>query len=214
MLVIPMLFGFAAGGWRSVASWLVPLATVLVFLAHHAIVPWAQRARERKASPQGYAVRRVVWGAGYLAAATLVFAYAVRAANPGARASFVAVASVAALLAAVYALAATWGHARSIVFEVLGMTGVSLTAPMMAAAAGSAIDRSLFATSALALAYFLSSLSYVRAYEGLRTNRAIAIRGCVLVHVALATALATGAAFGALPPWWWIAFAPVAARTV
>ena len=84
MLAIPMLLGLAAGGARSDAAWLVPPATVLVFLAHHAIVPWAQRVRERKPSPLGYAARRLGWGAVYLAGGALVFACAMLLAPPDA----------------------------------------------------------------------------------------------------------------------------------
>ncbi len=214
MLVIPMLLGLAAGGVRSSAAWLVPPAAVLVFLAHHAIVPWAQRVRERKPSPSGYAARRLVWGAAYLALAVLVFAGAVLAARPADRGLFLAIAGVASVLAAVYAVACVLGRGRSIGFETLGLAGVSLSAPMMAAAAGRPLDRTLFGTSALALGYFLSSVAYVRAYERLRVNRRAAIRSCVIAHLALAGALATAAAADALPPWWWLAFVPVTARTV
>lgn len=214
MLAVPMLFGFAGGSVRSGATWLIPPAAVLVFLAHHAIVPWARRASERKPSPPGYAARRLVWGTALLVGASLFFACAVLAASPEARGAFLAIAGVAAALVAVYALAAVLGHARSIVAEVLGMAGVSLTGPMMAAAAGRPLDRSLFGSAALALGYFLSSLSYVRAYEKLRVNRSVAIGSCAAVHLALGVALVGAASLGALPRGWWIAFVPVVMRTV
>lgn len=214
MLAIPMLFGLAAGGARSGAAWLVPEATVLVFLAHHAIVPWAQRTRERKISPRGYAARRLCWGSGYLAAAALAFSCAVMTATSAARGPFLSIAAAAAVLAAVYAIASVFGHTRSLAAEVLGLTGVSLTGPMMAAAAGRPLDRALFGVAALALGYFLSSVAFVRAYERLRAARRPAIRLCIIAHVALAGLLVAAAAYGALPAWWWIAFVPVVARTV
>jgi len=214
MLVIPMLLGLAAGGARSGAAWLVPPAAVFVFLAHHAIVPWAQRVLERKASPLGYAVRRLGWGAVYLSGGALVCSCAVLAARPSARGPFLAIAGVAAALAAVYAVASVLGRARSIGFEALGLAGVSLSAPMMAAAAGRPPGRSLFGAAALALGYFFSSIAYVRAYERLRENRRAAILWCVAAHVALAAALVAVAFYGALPAWWWIAFVPVFSRTV
>ncbi len=214
MLVIPMVLGLAAGGWRSAAAWLVAPAAVHVFLAHHAIVPWAQRARERKPSLPGYAVRRLAWGAIYLVGGALFFSCAVLVAGPAARGPFLAIAGVAAGLAAVYAAASVLGRARSIGFEALGLTGVSLSAPMMAAASGQPLDRSIFGAAGLALGYFLSSVAYVRAYEKLRVNRHAAVGWCILAHVALAAALVGLASFGALPPWWWIAFVPVVARTV
>lgn len=214
MLVIPMLLGLAEGGVRSGAAWLVPPAAVLVFLAHHAIVPWAQRSLEKKPSPPGYAARRLVWGATYLALAVFVFAGAVLAARPAARGPFLTIAGIASVLAAVYAVACVLGRGRSIGPETLGLAGVSLSAPMMAAAAGQPLDRSIFGAAALALGYFLSSVSYVRAYEKLRANRHGAILSCIAAHVALAAALLALAACGAFRLWWWAAFVPVVARTV
>jgi len=214
MLIIPMWLGLAAGGVRSGAAWLVPPAAVLVFLAHHAIVPWAQRLLEKKASPPGYAARRLVWGAAYLASAVLVFAGAVLAAAPEARGPFLTIAAIASVLAGIYAVACVLGRGRSIGPETLGLAGVSLSAPMMAAAAGRPLDRGLLGASALALGYFLSSVSYVRAYEALRVNRQLAIRSCVAAHVALAAALSALAAYGTLPRWWWAVFIPVIVRTV
>ena len=213
MLVIPMCLGLAAGGVRSGAAWLVAPAASLVFLAHHAIVPWAQRLFEKKPSPPGYAARRLVWGLAYLALAVFVFAGAVLAAPPPARGPFLTIAGVAALLAAVYAVACVSGRGRSIGPETVGLAGVALSAPMMAAAAGQPLDRSIFGPAALALGYFLSSVAYVRAYEALRANRQGAIRACVAAHAALAVALLALAGYGALPRWWWIAFVPVVART-
>jgi hypothetical protein len=213
MLAIPVVLGGAAGGTRASAAWLVPVATLLVFLAHHAIVPWAQRMRERKPSPPGYAARRLLWGAAYLIAASLVFAAAVLAAPSGARGPLLAVAGVAAMLAAVYAVAAVFGRGRSLAAEVLGMAGVSLSGPMIAAAAGRPLDRALFGAGALALGYFLSSLAFVRAYEWMREGRAAAVSACVVAHLALAAALAAAATIHVVPRWWWLAFIPVAART-
>jgi len=179
MLVIPMVFGLAAGGARSGAAWLVPPATVFVFLAHHAFVPWAQRLREGKPMPPGYAVRRIVWGSVGLAGAAAFFSSALIATPPEARNVLLAVAGVAAFLAAVYAAASVLGHARSIVPEVLGLTGVALNGPMMTAGSGRPVDRSVCGIAVLALAYFLSSVAYVRAYERLRVDRRAAIRDCV-----------------------------------
>lgn len=213
MLAIPTLLGGVEGGAYSSAACLVPVATLLVFLAHHAIVPWAQRMRGRKPSPPGYAARRLVWGAVYLAGASITFASAVLAAMPAAREPLLVIAGVAAALAGVYALAAVVGRGRSIPAEVLGMAGVSLCGTMMIAAAGRPLDRALFGSATLALGYFLSSLAFVRAYERMREERKAAVLTCVVLHVALAAGLVTAAAGGALPPLWWIAFVPVAART-
>jgi len=69
MLAVPLLFGMALGGVRSAAAWLVPPASVLAFLAHYALVPVLQRARERKAMPPDWRRRRLSWGPAYLAGA-------------------------------------------------------------------------------------------------------------------------------------------------
>jgi YwiC-like protein len=213
MLVIPAVLGGVEGGARSAAAWLVPVATALVFLAHHAIVPWAQRARGRKPSPPGYAARRLVWGALYLAGASIVFSCAFAATIAGSRGPLLAIAGVASLLVAIYAVADVLDRGRSIAAEVLGMAGVSLSGPMMAAAAGRPFDLPLFGAAALTLGYFLSSLAFVRAYERMREERTAAVSACLVAHGALAAGLVAAAAGGLLPPWWWVAFVPVAART-
>jgi len=213
MLAIPACLGLSAGGAFSVAAWLAPVATLLVFLAHHALVPWAQRALERKPSPSGYVARRIVWGVLYLAAASIVFAAAVSLSGASARGPLLAIAGVAAILAAAYALAAVSGHARSMTAEIPGMAGLALIASMMAAAAGRPPDRSLFGASLIAFGYSLSSLAFVRAYEWAREGRGRATAACVVAHAALAAALAGAAAAGVLPRWWWLPFVPVVIRT-
>jgi len=213
MLAIPMVFGLAAGGARAGAAWLVPIATVCVFLAHHAVVPCLLRMRAGKPSPPGYVAQRLGWGVAYLLAAAAVFALALWSAIPQARGPFLAVGCAAAGLATIYAGASIFGRARSIGFEALGLAGVALGAPMMAVAAGQPLDRSLFGAPAIALGYFLSSVAFVRAYERMRHDRAAAIRGCVVAHLALALILAGAAVSAMLPAFWWIAFVPVILRT-
>ena len=214
MLIIPMVLGLAAEGARSGAAWLVPPAIVLAFLAHHAIVPWALRAREGKPPIPGYAARRIGWGAAYLGAASIAFASAVLAADTAARGTLLSIAAASAALAIVYAVASVLGHGRSLVPEIVGLAGVALNGPMVAAAAGPVVDRASVGIAALALAYFLSSVAYVRAYDNIRTRRVAAIGGCVLAHLAIAAGLVAAAGAGAFPRWWWIAFVPVIVRTV
>lgn len=213
MLTIPMILGLGAGGWSAPAAWLIPPATVLVFLAHYAIVPWAQRAREGKAMPPGYAARRIVWAALDLAGSGICFAGAVLVAGSDARPALLAIAGAAAVLAGVYAGAAVFGSGRAIVAEMLGMAGMSLTAPMMAAAAGRPLSRALFGSAAMALGYFLSSVAFVRSYDGLKGDRPRAMARCVAAHVAIAAGLLGAARAGILPDFWWAAFVPVVART-
>jgi hypothetical protein len=214
MLAIPMVFGIASGGMFSVAAWLIAPATVLVFLAHYAIVPCAQRARERKAIPPGYAARRLTWGAVYLAGSTAFFAGAVVAAGREPRLGLAAIAAAAAVLAGIYAVSAVVGSGRALVAELLGMIGMSLTAPMMAAAAGKPLSRALFGPSVIALAYFMSSVSFVRSYDRMKENAARASTLCVFAHIGIAAGVGLAVVCRLLPSWWWLAFVPVVARTV
>jgi hypothetical protein len=213
MLAIPMLLGLAAGGARSGSAWHLPPSIALVFLAHHAIVPSAQRALERRPSPPGYAVRRLVWGAIYLASAASFFALALLAAPSAARGPCLAIAGSASALAAAYAGASVLGYGRALVPEALGLAGVSLNGPMIAAAAGRIVDRSLFGIAVMAIGYFLSSVAFVRAYEALRVRYRLAVGACLSAHLAIAAGLGIAAWLRCLPHWWWIAFVPVVVRT-
>jgi hypothetical protein len=214
MLAIPMVLGLGAGGWAAPAAWSIPPATVLVFLAHYALVPWAQRARGGKSMPPGYAARRLAWGAIYLAGSGSFFAGAVVAARAGARPGLLAIAAGAAVLAAIYAGSAAFGSGRTLIAEILGMVGMSLTAPMMAAAAGRPVVPALFGSSAMALAYFLSSVAFVRSYDGMKENPTRATALCVFAHLGIAGGIGVAAFFGILPRFWWAAFVPVVVRTI
>jgi len=214
MLAIPLVLGFGAGGWKAPAVWWVPPATVLVFLAHYALVPWLQRAREGKASPAGYSARRMTWGSVYLAGSAACFAGTVTLTGGEARILLLAIAAAAATLAAIYAVSAAFGSGRTLVAELLGMTGMSLTGPMMAAAAGQPLSRALFGSSALALAYFLSSVASVRSYERMKTDSPRATAFNIFAHLGIAEGIGLAALAGMLPRWWWLAFGPVIARTV
>jgi hypothetical protein len=213
MLTIPMVLGLGAGGWVAPAPWLIPPATVLVFLAHYALVPWAQRAREGKSMPPGYASRRLTWGTIYLVGSGAFFGAAVAVARDGARTPMLAIAAGAALLAAIYAGSAAFGSGRAIVAEILGLAGMSLTAPMMAAAAGRPMSRALFGPAALALSYFLSSVAFVRSYDGMKDERRSATLRCLAAHAVVAVGLIVAASVGVLPRFWWAALIPVALRT-
>lgn len=213
MLALPLLLGLALASGRGAAVWLVPPASVLAFLAHYALVPAIQRARERKAMPPAWLRRRVVWGCVYLVGSAGAFAGCAALVPAASRAEMLAVAGASALAAAVYAAASSLGRGRALGSELVGMTGMALASPMMAAAAGRALDRVAFGASAIALGYFLSSLAFVRTYERRLTAPRAAAIACVAIHAALAVALAAAWWAGALPRAWWIAFLPVAART-
>jgi hypothetical protein len=214
MLAIPMAFGLAGGGFESSAAWLIVPATMLVFLAHYAIVPWIQRAREGKASPPGYAARRLIWGSVYLAGGGSLFALAILLTAASGRTGVLAIAAGSAVLAAIYAASASFGSGRTLIAEILGMVGMSLTAPMMAAAAGRPVVPALFGSSAMALAYFFSSVAFVRSYDGMKENTTRATALCVFAHIGIAEGIGTAAFFGILPRFWWAAFVPVVVRTI
>lgn len=213
MLAIPMVLGLFAGGFRSLPAWLICGAVVLAFLAHYAIVPWAARTPEAMPCRPASAPRRILWAAGYLAASGALFAAAVRAAEPEARVEVLGIAGVASCLASIFAAACIRGSGRILLAESLGLVGMSLTAPMMLRATGQPLTPRLFGISAISLAYFFSSIAYVRAYGGLSADRARSIGGCVLAHVAILLGLALATTSGIVAAYAWAAMVPPIART-
>jgi hypothetical protein len=213
MLALPLLLGFSLAGAGRAAPWCVVPAAVLAFLAHYALVPALQRARERKPMPADWLRRRLVWGGLYLAGAGAAFAAAVALAPGSTRADLLAVAAAAALAAGIFAAASALGSGRTLWSEIVGMAGTSLAAPIMAAAAGRPLDRLALGAAAMALAYFLSTLAFVRGYAGLGSARRASVMGCLAAHAAIGGALVVAAAHDALPRAWWIAYLPVALRT-
>jgi hypothetical protein len=213
MLALPLVLGFSLTGARPAAPWWVVPSSVLAFLAHYALVPAIQRARERKGMPADWLRRRLVWGTVYLAGAGIAFAAVVALAPASARPGVLAVGGAGALAAGIFAAASSSGSGRALWSEIVGMTGTALAAPMMAAAAGRPLDRVAFGAAAMALGYFLSTLAFVRSYEGLVRARRAAVRRCLAAHAAIGGALLVAAVFEALPRAWWLAYLPVALRT-
>lgn len=213
MLALPLLLGLVVTGARSTAAWFVIPAALLAFLSHNALIPVLQRVREGKPRPADWRRRRVVWGSLYLAGAGAAFAAAVALAPAAGRAALLGIAAAATLAAAIYAAASVLGAGRAIVSEVIGMAGMALAAPMMAAASGRPLDRASFGAAAICLGYFLSSLTFVRSYESLRTAASLAVPACVAIHAVLAAGLVALDLAGGLPRGWWIPFVPVGART-
>ncbi len=212
MLALPLLLGLALSGGTSAAAWAIAPAFLLAFLAHEALVPALQRLRSGKPAPVGYLRRRGVWGAGFAAAAIAAFGAAVSLAAPADRPSLAAVAAPAALSAAVYGAAAAMGEGRALWSELVGMAGMSLAAPMMAAAGGTPPWGRPMGAAAMAFAYCASSVTYVRSYERLATAPGRAAAACLGVHALLLAAIAALTASGTVPPLGLAAFVPVAAR--
>lgn len=212
MLSLPLLLGLALTGLRGAAAWLVVPAFLLPFLALDALVSVVQRARSGRASPPRYVRRRVAWGSLYLTAATACFAAAVLLTAHHARRSLLSVAILSGIAAAIYGGAAILGEGRALWSELVGMAGMSLAAPMMAAAAGLPVNGRPMGAAAMAFAYCTSAVAFVRAYDRLPTARKAAT-ACVLAHVALLAGLLGLVRAGWVPPWGLAAFVPVAVRT-
>jgi len=199
MLLLPLVLGSALVGARLSAAWLLPPAVMLVFLAHYAIVPWARR--------------RLIWASVYVMVATVLFAVVVICTAEANRAWLLFVWGVSVLCGAAYTAASCARAGRLISAELLGMLAMSLSAPIMALAAGIQADMRLAGAPALAFAYSASTLSYVRAYTRRERSRMAATLGCLAAHVALLGGLALINWAGGLSPWSFIAMIPVVART-
>jgi hypothetical protein len=188
----------------------VPTAAFLAFLAHYALVPVIARKRAGKPGPAEWSRARFTWGALYLGGAGLAFA-ATWLLSP-ARGTLAGMALVVGACAAVYFVAAALGSGRAIVSELVGMAGMALSAPLTAAAAG-VLDRRAWTAAAIAFAYFLSSVAFVRAYGAFRDDRARATVRCLLAHAGVVALLAILAAAGRIAPWPLVALIPAVART-
>lgn len=210
MLALPLLLGLSLGGGHR-AAWGVPVAAVLAFLAHYAFVPVIQRGRAGKPGPAEWARARWTWGGLYLVGASLAFAATLLlSASPR---TVVNLALVSGACAAVYFAAAALGSGRAIVSELVGMAGMALSAPLIAAAAGR-LDHRAWTAAAVAYAYFVSSVAFVRAYGALREDRAGATARCLLAHAGVALFLGVLAATGRVAAWPLLAMLPPLGRTV
>jgi hypothetical protein len=213
MLLLPLILGTGLAGMRPSGAWLVPPAVVLVFLAHCALVPVAQRLLKGKPAEPEWLCPRMAWVLAYLVGAALAFGAAFSTTPLPNRPWLLAVSAGAALGGALYTSASCAGAARRVVPELVGMAAMSLSAPIMALAAGGPVDERLPAASLMAFAYSASMLAFVRAYGRLERAGRAAVLGCVAAHVVLFGGLALAATAGWLSPCWVVAFAPVAART-
>lgn len=206
LLAIPLVLGLAIG-FRRAAPWLVVLAVVLAFLAHYALVPALARARTGKAAPAGWRRRRWTWGSAYTLSSALAFASALVLAPRGTRSTVAALALVCAAGAGLYFAASVFDRGRVLASELIGMAGMALSAALVAAAGG-VVDVRAWSAAALAYAYALSSIAFVRAYEARQGL------GCLAVHAAIAIGLAVLWRIGWIAGWTLLALAPAAARTV
>ena len=209
MLALPLVRGLSVSG-AAPAAWGVPVAALLAFLAHYALVPVLQRRRIGRPGPREWTRARWSWGVLYLAGGALAFGVSLGLSPT--RATLLLLAAVAGGCAAIYFAAAAFGSGREVWSEVVGMAGMALASPLVAAAAGR-LGRWAWTAAAIAFAYSLSSVAFVRAFGALREDRAGATARCLLVHAGVAAVLAALAGAGRIAPWPLVALAPPVFRT-
>lgn len=209
MLYVPLLLGaFAAGAWSVRILWLAIAATALLLAREAALAWWRARLWRRDPGNSGrmllfYSALAAAAGAELMLSAKL-WGLSLPAAAAGA-------------LAAWHVRQAARREERTIPTEVLGILGLTLTAP---AAHYTALGRfeitglGLWAASA---AYFISSVFYVKlrvltAYLKQPDELARIRRGCWVYHAALALAVGLAVASGVAPVPVLAAYAPIVAR--
>lgn len=197
MLALPLLLGLSLAG-AAPGAWGIPVAAVLAFLAHYALVPVLQRRRGGRPGPADWTRARWTWGGLYLAGAALAFGFGLALCPQ--RETLLALAAASGACAAAYFAAAAFGSGREIWSELVGMVGMALAAPLTSAAAGT-LDRRAWTAGAIALAYCLSSVAFVRAYGSMRQERAAAIARCAGAHAAILAGLGALALAGRVAPW-------------
>jgi hypothetical protein len=213
MLILPLLLGGVLAGAKLSAAWLLPPAVVLVFLAHYAVVPVAQRRLAGDPLPQGWARRRLAWAALYFIVAGMLFAALVIFTPQPNRTWLLFVCGISVLCGAAYSAASCARAGRLVSSELLGMAAMALSAPIMALAAGAPVHIRLAGAPALAFAYFVSTLSYVRAYTGLQQGRRRAVGGCIATHLVILAALSLLSGAEGVSPWWPAPLSLLVART-
>jgi hypothetical protein len=149
----------------------------------------------------------------YVFVATVLFAALVISTPVANRTWLLFVCGISVLCGASYTAASCARAGRLISAELMGMLAMSLSAPIMALAAGVPADLRLAGPPALAFAYSASTLSYVRAYTSLKQRRIEATVGCIAAHAAILGGLVLLGGAGWLSPWALLAFIPLLIRT-
>jgi len=213
MLALPPLLGVAAA-WPPEAAALPLAATLLfLFLARYAAVPTVARLTQGKAVPPGTLAPRLLWSVFYLGAGLGLLLAALRLTPPWSRPATLTVALATALLGGAQTLFALAGRDRSTTAEVLGMTGLASAATLIVVSSGRPLDGRAVGVGLLALAYFLSSLAYVRAVRGLWRGDRRAAGRCIAAHAGVVLGLAALWSLRWLPGLALLAVVPILART-
>jgi hypothetical protein len=215
MLVLPLVLGALAARSVTPASFLILPATVLLFLARFAPMG-GTRARRRGAGRPPVDRGRLTWALIYLAASAACLLAAVALAPPERRAAAVVIAAVTGALGTANAGLVLAGRGRSAGAELLAMAAVALTAPLVLVLAGRPAGGFGLGLAAFCLAYFLSTMSFVRAFRllGDPVARPGAVTRCLAAHAGLVAGLAAAWQAGWIPAALLAAFAPVLLRTL
>jgi len=215
MLAIPLVVGSVAAGRPTMASVSIVPAVVLLFLARFAALPAATRLASGRNVPEGYFARRFLWSGIYLAASGALLLVAVTTTSPASRGATVATAMMTGVLGTIHAALALVALDRTVWGELIGLTGLACSAPLVISTAGRPMDGRAWSAGILCLGYFVSSLAYVRAYRR-RTGRSgerDVLLACVGVHVLVVASAAALWARGWLPAGGAWVHAPVVIRT-
>jgi hypothetical protein len=215
MLVLPLVLGSLAARTVTAASLLILPATVLLFLARFAPMGGTRTRRTGTGRPP-FDRDRLAWSALYLAVSAACLAGAVLLAAPERRPAAVALAAVTGALGTANAFLVLAGRGRTAGAELLAMAAVALTAPLVVVLAGHPADGLAGGLALFCLAYFLSTMSFVRAFRSLGdpAARGSAVTGCLLVHVGLTAGLVAGWRVGWIAAPLLAAFLPVLGRTL
>jgi hypothetical protein len=186
MLAMAPLLGAASAPVVGTGGVLVFPGLLMLFLARYAALPAAARMAQGKASPAGFLGRRIGWAVVYLAGAALSLVAALLMTPDPSRRSAMVCGAVVLGLGAVHAALALVGRDRTVWGELLGMTGLAASGPLVSFAAGTVSWRVALPSGILALAFSASSLSWVRAY---RAPGGLAVGQAATGHAALGLAL-------------------------
>jgi hypothetical protein len=213
MLAIPLVLGLAATGRPGAAALLLVPAMTLLFMSRYAAVPAAVRWVEGRPVPGGY-VPRFSWAALYLGASMACLAAALLSTPPGAFAATLMVGAVTTILGTAQTVLVFAGRGRSIGAELLGMTGLASSAPLLIAAGGRPLDARAAGVGLIPLLYSISSLAFVRAFRRRGKGHGGAFRAALAAHAGLVVLLLVLWRAGWIPAGALLAFVPVFARTV
>jgi hypothetical protein len=213
MLAVPPLLGAAAARPAGAAAALLSAALLFLFLARYAAVPAVARAVQGKPAPPGALPPRLLWSGLYLGTSGGFLLGALSLTPSPSRAAALSAALVTATLGGAQTLFALAGRDRSTPAEILGMAGLASAAPLIVVSAGRPLDGRAAGVGLLALAYFLSSLAYVRAVRRLWRGDPRAGARCVAAHAAMLLGLLALWRLRWIPALSLLSFTPVLART-